>query len=117
MLIGENAAEIEEVFAAYTLSKVTELHKADYIFILQDAEAQLISEAFLQAKKGTLRDPQQSATIIMETEKLSNDPDLMLEGPGIETAENVQIAASELWMIDKSGGKSGISAWRGYDFA
>ena len=101
-VIGENAAEIEGLFAAYTLSRPTELHKADYLFILQDAEAQLISEAFLQAKKGTLRDPQQSATIIMETEKLSNDPDLMLQGPGIETAENAQIAASELWMIDRA---------------
>ena len=30
------------------------------------------------------------------------NPDLMLQGPGIETAENVQIAASELWMIDRA---------------
>ncbi len=26
----------------------------------------------------------------------------MLQGPGIETAENAQIAASELWMIDRA---------------
>ena len=30
-VIGENAAEIEGLFAAYTLSRPTELHKADYL--------------------------------------------------------------------------------------
>ncbi|KAB2329388.1 phosphonate C-P lyase system protein PhnH [Cytobacillus depressus] len=101
-IIGENAAEIEEVLSAYTLSKATDLHKADYIFILQDVQPQMIGEVFNQAKKGTLTNPQQSATIIIEMEKLSNDPQLTLHGPGIKTKENVQITASELWVSGRA---------------
>ena len=41
-VVGENAASIEGFFSAYTLSKVTNLQEADYIFIMQDAEKQFI---------------------------------------------------------------------------
>ncbi|MEK5036997.1 phosphonate C-P lyase system protein PhnH [Sporosarcina sp. FSL K6-3457] len=101
-IIGGNAAVLEELFTAYTLSTATDLGQADYIFILQDAQPQMIHEVFRRAKKGTLMNPQQSATIIMETKKLSNDPLLTIRGPGIETMENVHIAESELWRFERA---------------
>lgn len=101
-IIGENAKRIGELFAAHTLSKAVDLSEADYLFILQDADPQMICEAFTKAKIGTLRDPQQSATIIMETEKLTNDPQLLLRGPGIATTETVQITASEVWKHERA---------------
>ena len=101
-IIGKNAAVMEELFAAYTLSTATDLGQADYIFILQDAQPEMIHEVFMRAKKGTLLNPQQSATIIMETVKLSNNSPLTVRGPGIETMENVHIAESELWRFERA---------------
>lgn len=97
-VIGGNAASIEELFSAYTMSKVTNVQAADFIFIMQDAEKQFIHDVFTKAKKGTLINPQQSATIIIETEMLSNEHRLTLKGPGIANTESVKIDASEYWM-------------------
>ena len=101
-VIGENAASIEALFSAYTLSKATDLYKADYIFIMQDAQQQFVHDVFTEAKKGTLVDPQQSATVIIETESLTNEHHLVLEGPGIANKENVEITASEYWMVARA---------------
>ena len=102
-VVGENAPLIEAFLSAYTLSTVAELHEADYLFVTKCTNREVIHDVFNQAKKGTLTNPQQSATIIMETEKLSNDPQLTLRGPGIATTENVQIVASELWIGKREG--------------
>jgi alpha-D-ribose 1-methylphosphonate 5-triphosphate synthase subunit PhnH len=101
-VVGENAGSIEKLFSAYTLSKVTDLHEADYIFIMQDAQQQFVRDVFTKAKKGTLMNPQQSATIIIETESLANEQHLVLEGPGIANKENVEITTSEYWMIARA---------------
>lgn len=97
-VVGENTASNEELFSAYTLSKLADLKEADYIFIMQDAEKLFIQDVFTQAKKGTFIDPQHSATIIIETEMLLNEQHLTLEGPGISNTESVKIAASEYWV-------------------
>jgi alpha-D-ribose 1-methylphosphonate 5-triphosphate synthase subunit PhnH len=97
-VVGENAVSIEKLFSAYTMSKVTNLQEADYIFITLGAEKQFIHDVFTNAKKGTLVNPQQSATVIIETEMLSNEHQLTLEGPGIATTESVGITASEYWL-------------------
>ncbi|MFJ7933967.1 phosphonate C-P lyase system protein PhnH [Sporosarcina sp. NPDC096371] len=101
-VVGENTAPIEAYLSAHTLAKVAELQVADYLFIMNNASALDISEAFHQSKKGTLTNPQQSATIIIETEKLSNEPGLALQGPGIETSETVHITASQVWMGERA---------------
>jgi len=97
-VVSENAASIEELFSAYTMSKATNLQEADYIFIMEEAEEQFIRDVFTKAKKGTLTNPQQSATVIIETEMLSNEHQLTLEGPGIANTESVEIAESEYWL-------------------
>ncbi len=101
-VVGENAAQVEEFLSAYTLSNVSDLHVADYIFVMKDISKQDVSDVFTKAKKGTLTNPQQSATIIIETEIISNEPHLTLQGPGIATTEKVQIAASTLWMDERT---------------
>lgn len=101
-IVGVNTVPLEAYLSAHTLSKVAELQAADYLFIMNNASALDISEAFRRARKGTLTNPQQSATIIIETEKLSNEPGLTLQGPGIATTKNVQIAASEAWMVERA---------------
>jgi alpha-D-ribose 1-methylphosphonate 5-triphosphate synthase subunit PhnH len=101
-VVGKKTESIEQYISAYTLSKVEELQAADYIFIMKDAQQQTISEVFNKVKKGTLLNPQQSATIVIETEMLSNEPHLMLTGPGIASTENVEITASEYWVKDRA---------------
>lgn len=101
-IVGENADAIGELLSSFTFSKVGEMHEADYIFIMKDAGKSQISDAFMKAKKGTLSNPQQSATIIIETNRLSNGIHLTLEGPGIEHKENVEIDASEDWFAERT---------------
>ena len=69
---------------------------------MKDTEKQLIKDVFNEAKRGTLTNPQQSATILIETDYLSNGNQLTLEGPGIELTENVEIAGSEFWMTERA---------------
>ena len=57
---------------------------------------------FKQAKKGTLTNPQQSATILIETDRLSNESQLTLVGPGIEQMENAEISGSENWLEERA---------------
>lgn len=101
-IVGENAEAIGEHLSSFTFSKVAEIHEADYIFIMKDASEQMISNLFKKAKKGTLTNPQQSATILIETDRLSTENHLTLEGPGIELTEKVKIDASEHWVAERA---------------
>lgn len=101
-IVGENAEEIGEHLSSFTFSKVTELHEADYIFIMKDASEQIISNVFKKAKKGTLTNPDQSATILIETDRFSPGSRLTLEGPGIKHTEKVDIDASECWLAERA---------------
>lgn len=101
-VVGENAESIGEHFSSFTFSKVGELHEADYIFIMKDADEKMISDVFKKAKKGTLENPQQSATILIETDMLAVGNQLALEGPGIEYTESVEIDASEYWIDERA---------------
>lgn len=100
-IVGENADAIGELLSSFTFSKAAEIHEADYIFIMKDAQQPLINDVFQKAKKGTLTNPEQSATILIETDKLSNGSHLTLVGPGIEHTENVEIDASEHWVAER----------------
>ena len=101
-VISENATAIGDYLSAFTLSKVADVHTADYIFIMNDAKKQTISDIFNKAKKGTLLNPHQSATIIVEIDALSNGNDLLLEGPGIQNTKNVKIDGSEFWIMERA---------------
>ena len=101
-IVGENAGAIGEHLSSFTFSKVAEIHEADYIFIMKDAPRPLISNVFKKAKKGTLTNPQQSATILIETDRLSNESHLTLKGPGIKHTENVKIGASGYWVTERA---------------
>lgn len=101
-VVGEYAEAIAEHLASFTFSKVAALHEADFIFIMKDAQKQMVHEVFRSARKGTLTSPEQSATILIETERLSSGSLLTLEGPGIQHTENVVIDAVERWMTERT---------------
>ncbi|KPU42592.1 alpha-D-ribose 1-methylphosphonate 5-triphosphate synthase subunit PhnH [Oxobacter pfennigii] len=97
-IVTEDESEIKKIVNQLSYAKSTDIKDADFIFILNDARAEQIEEAFLNAKTGTLMDPQKSATIIFETKGLKNEEGLILKGPGIKDEAYAKIDAKSNWI-------------------
>ena len=82
-----NNKEIAENIALLTLSRETELEKADFIFV---EKIEQLSEVFKKAKYGTLEDPQKSATIIIKADG-NCDKTVKLYGAGIDGILSLEI--------------------------
>ncbi|PAQ15778.1 phosphonate C-P lyase system protein PhnH [Bacillaceae bacterium SAOS 7] len=91
-------AELNQLFYQHTHAKQAELREADFLFILRQGNDGELRESLLNAKRGTLTDPHQSATIIVEVDQLFSKGDLLLSGPGIETEVEIAIHGSEEWL-------------------
>lgn len=99
-VIGEDVKKTEELIAAYTMAAKQKLPEADYVFITKQAAKEQIYDVFQQVKIGTLEDPQQSATIILETE-FSQGGKWSLEGPGIKTTREISIHDASQWLAER----------------
>lgn len=100
-IVGKNTQKTEDLFKAYTMAMKESVQTADYVFITKQASKEQIVSVFQQVKTGTLVNPQESATIILETEALNNLGDLSMTGPGIECAVDVSIAGYEQWIGER----------------
>ncbi|ALX50019.1 phosphonate C-P lyase system protein PhnH [Lentibacillus amyloliquefaciens] len=89
-IISGQQAELADKFSSYTLAKQTEIDEADFIFAMQDAPIQAILEGLDCCKCGSLENPQHSATWLIESNTLTNDPSVTLTGPGIQHYETLQ---------------------------
>lgn len=101
-IVGGDTKKMEELFAAYTMATQASLQTTDYVFITKQANKEQITSVFQKVKTGTLINPQESATIILETESLSSTGNLLLTGPGIEYTEEVSIAGYEHWVEERN---------------
>lgn len=101
-VVGQNSAHVEACFSSITFSKVAPIHEANYIFILKDALTEAIEAAVEAANIGTLENPHQSATILLEVERLSNEQHLKFTGPGIQEIHFAQITGSEHWISSRA---------------
>ncbi|MBD8004244.1 phosphonate C-P lyase system protein PhnH [Bacillus norwichensis] len=99
-LVGKQTKELGDMIAAYTMSVQESPSDAEYVFITKQATKEQITNVFQKIKMGTLVDPQQSATIILETE-FSNEEELTLEGPGIKTTAKLSIANYADWIEER----------------
>jgi alpha-D-ribose 1-methylphosphonate 5-triphosphate synthase subunit PhnH len=81
-----------------TYAKAVEADQADYVFVLQDAELVSLEEAIQKGKPGTLKNPHQSATIIAEVELITNSDTYVLQGPGIQTTNNIHVEVLGNWV-------------------
>lgn len=99
-LVGEQTNKLGEQIAAYTMSVQEKLSAADYVFITKQATKEQVINVFQEVKTGTLPNPQQSATIILET-AFSDEGELILEGPGIKTTAELSIADSKEWLEER----------------
>jgi len=100
-IIGGNTLQMEELFTAYTMATKESVQKADYVFVTKQASKEQILSTYQQVKIGTLENPQESATIILESESLGVSGNLLLTGPGIKRIEEVSIAGYEQWIEER----------------
>lgn len=101
-IIGERSEDITKHYSSWTLSQSTTTENADYLFVQHDVEGATIADLFERAKKGTLVNPNESATFIIETTQLSEVPELVLSGPGISSQAPTTIAGSEAWLTARA---------------
>lgn len=79
------AAELHDL----TLCREGELEQADYIFLSSQMNYGSMEEIMKNAKKGTYKDPQNSATIIILCDEMKGDVEMNLKGPGIKGIKTV----------------------------
>lgn len=96
-LVGEEPTAIEEI-KIRTLATFVPLVEADYIILPDGTNQDYLINVFQQAKKGTLMDPNRSATVIIETENLTTSEKYTLSGPGVNGSREVFIATAEFWI-------------------
>jgi len=100
-IVSAREEEITNLINQLTYAKFKSTEDADFIFVLQDATTKQIEEAFRNAKIGNLIDPHQSTTLIVETNGLSNDHEMILKGPGIAEIEYAKIQVDANWIHER----------------
>lgn len=85
-----------------TYAVQTQAAQADYIVVTKDTKPQELAAALEQARVGTLSDPHDSATVVIEVQELSNSYGLMLRGPGIKDYAELQVRTSHEWLAARN---------------
>lgn len=97
-VFSQRAAEITKFINQLTYAKATEADDADFILLLNDAKEEDMAKALRTAYAGDLLNPHRAATIIVETDFLCNDNELILTGPGIAGKSYIKVKASGIWV-------------------
>lgn len=96
-LMPESAHDLTKRLNHLTYAKNDAPSEADYIIITKEAE-NYAKAAIAAAKTGTLSNPHKSATVIIETQKISAGSELALSGPGIEKEKSICISGCADWL-------------------
>lgn len=81
------AAELHDL----TLCREGELEQADYIFLSSQMNYGSMEEIMKNAKKGTYKDPQDSATILILCDEIKGNAEMTLKGPGIKGTKLMKV--------------------------
>ncbi|MCL6459405.1 MAG: phosphonate C-P lyase system protein PhnH [Gorillibacterium sp.] len=104
-VISAEEEQISRLLNQLTYARETTVDHADYIFILSDATSEQVEQSINAAKMGDLRNPHESATVIIEVRSVSKEPELLLVGPGIEESCWISVQPIDSWLqirIDKN---------------
>ncbi|ABR47364.1 phosphonate metabolism protein [Alkaliphilus metalliredigens QYMF] len=101
-VISNNEKVVSQLINLHTYSKRADIKKADYIFILKNANKEEVEVSLNDSKIGDLRDPQKSATVILEVEEISNEKGLILRGPGIKKESYLKINTPFSWIENRN---------------
>lgn len=88
-----------------TLARPADVAAADYIVVPLD-QADQAATIIQQSKKGTLLDPNLSATLIIECHSLTAAGDLSWSGPGIKGTVPMSVSGSEHWLAARAAAVS-----------
>jgi alpha-D-ribose 1-methylphosphonate 5-triphosphate synthase subunit PhnH len=97
-VFSAQAEAVSKTINQFTYSKPTTTEQADYLLILKDAEKGSLEEAIRKAKSGSLKNPHDSALLIVETNSVTNGQIHLLKGPGIQTTESAYLDIQEEWV-------------------
>ncbi|KJS21995.1 MAG: phosphonate metabolism protein PhnH [Clostridiaceae bacterium BRH_c20a] len=97
-ILSENSEKIAKYINQLTYAKTESLEKADFIFVLQDSAAEDFFTAIEGCKLGDLVNPHLSATLIIEVERITNEKQLILKGPGIKETNYAALSFAEDWV-------------------
>ncbi len=94
--LPQDSKLIEQV-SRVTYSRNEEISKSDYIFITLNQQ-EPIEGIIKAAKRGTLENPNGSCTLIIETERISSEKQLVLTGPGIKDQAFLSVYLNPAWL-------------------
>ncbi|MFS0752426.1 phosphonate C-P lyase system protein PhnH [Oceanobacillus sp. 1P07AA] len=91
----DHDTKIANVLSQYTVATQVPIEKADYIIATNNTDAMELLHGLKKSSVGTLADPHQSATLIVEQQNIIENGDLELSGPGIKETHRIGIEVSE----------------------
>lgn len=87
----EKTPSLEKQLLELTLVKKEDLPLADFIFITAPMNYECAKEIIFKAKKGSFKDPHESATIVILCENFSGNKNIVLKGPGIKGIKELMV--------------------------
>lgn len=84
-----------EMINQMTYSKAKPANEADFIIITKDCDD--TCGIMNKAKIGELKNPNKSATVIIEVDEMNNYEGIVLTGPGIKSTQKIKISNYDLW--------------------
>jgi alpha-D-ribose 1-methylphosphonate 5-triphosphate synthase subunit PhnH len=87
-----------------TYARIAPIDQAQFLFILADTDSLLAAQALSQANLGTLLNPHESATVIVETQAIAQSPadQFILKGPGIKHEQVLAMRSDWQWQSIRS---------------
>lgn len=92
--------KLAQQFSRLTYSMQKEIKDASFVFVTLDCFDKL-ENIISRSAMGTLENPQHGATIIVECEKLYENGDLCLKGPGIQGQTYIGIEGNDAWIASR----------------
>lgn len=97
----ENDTKLANLLSQYTVATQVPIENADYVIFTNSTDPSDLLNALKVSCIGTLADPQQSATLIVEQENIINNGNLELSGPGIKETHSIGLGVSEEFWLER----------------
>lgn len=97
--LANDAGMTQQRFSQLTYSPISDVEHAHFIFVLQ-SRLQEFADVLKEANCGSLLDPQNGATLIVECEELTARKGYTLKGPGIKEETTIDIKGVEEDWLD-----------------
>ena len=97
-IISENEASMTQLISQLTYAKPETVENANFIFVMKDVNDGELERVLEKAYEGDLIDPHKSATIIAEVNQITNERELILQGPGIKDKNELKVDLNGHWV-------------------